>query len=318
MNPDARGNVSARAHQAVLYQETIDALAPRTGGRYLDGTVGAGGHAWGILQASAPDGHLLGLDVDPAALVLAAQRLAEFGERATVRRGSYGQMAEHLATAGWKNVDGILIDLGASSMQFDRPDRGFSFQQEGPLDMRFDPNGSTTAADLVNELPEEELADLIFRYGEERQARRIAKAIRRARPLQTTSDLAAVVAKALGGKRGGIHPATRSFQALRIAVNSELDTLEAALPQAVAALKAGGRLAVIAFHSLEDRIVKQTFRRESQECICPPQQPVCTCGHKASIKEITRRPIVAGDDEVKANPRARSARLRVAEKLTID
>ncbi len=316
MNPDASGNVSARAHQAVLYQETIDALAPRTGGRYLDGTVGAGGHAWGLLKTSAPDGDLLGLDVDPAALELAAQRLAEFGERATLRRGSYGQMAELLAAVGWKQVDGILLDLGASSMQFDRPERGFSFQQEGPLDMRFDPNGGTTAANLVNELPEEELADIIFRYGEERKSRRIAQAIANVRPLHTTGELAAVIAKALGGKRGGIHPATRSFQALRIAVNGELDTLESALPQAVAALIAGGRLAVIAFHSLEDRIVKQYFRRESQDCICPPEQPVCTCGHKASIKEVTRRPIVARDPEVKANPRARSARLRVAEKLT--
>jgi 16S rRNA (cytosine1402-N4)-methyltransferase len=281
----------------------------------LDGTVGAGGHAWGILQASASDGQLLGLDVDPAALDLAAQRLAEFGKRATLRRGSYGQLTEQLAAMNWDMVDGILLDLGASSMQFDRPKRGFSFQQEGPLDMRFDPNGSTTAADLVNELPEEELADIIFRYGEERQSRRIAQAIVKARPLQTTAELATVIAKALSGKRTGIHPATRTFQALRIAVNGELDTLEAALPQAVAALKAGGRLAVIAFHSLEDRTVKQYFRRESQDCICPPEQPVCNCSHKASIKEVTRRPIVASDSEVKANPRARSARLRVAEKL---
>jgi len=281
----------------------------------LDGTVGAGGHASGILQASAPDGQLLGLDVDPAALELAAQRLAEFGGRASLRRGSYGQMSQHLAAMGWEAVDGILLDLGASSMQFDRPERGFSFQQEGPLDMRFDPNGSTTAADLVNELPQEELADIIYRYGEERQSRRIAEAIVKARPLRTTGELAAVIAKALGGKRTGIHPATRSFQALRIAVNGELDTLEAALPQAVAALKAGGRLAIIAFHSLEDRIVKQYFRRESQDCICPQGQPVCTCEHKASIKELTRRPVMPGEEEVETNPRARSARLRVAEKL---
>jgi 16S rRNA (cytosine1402-N4)-methyltransferase len=324
MNPDASTKMNFEnqrtsfVHQPVLYQETIDALAPHAAGRYLDGTVGAGGHAWGLLNASAPDGLLLALDVDPAALDLAAQRLAEFGERAALRRGSYGQMAEHLVAMNWDAVDGILLDLGVSSMQFDRPERGFSFQHEGPLDMRFDPNGGTTAADLVNELPEEELADIIFRYGEERKSRRIAQAIVKARPLHTTGELAAVIAKALGGKRSGIHPATRSFQALRIAVNGELDTLEAALPQAVTALKAGGRLAVIAFHSLEDRIVKQTFRRESQDCICPPEQPVCTCGHTASIKEITRRPIVAGENEVKANPRARSARLRVAEKLTSD
>lgn len=303
------------AHRSVLYQETLVALSPRSGGRYVDGTVGAGGHAAGILQASAPHGQLLGLDLDPAALELAAQRLAEFGGRAILQRGSYGQMSQHLAAMGWDAVDGILLDLGASSMQFDRPERGFSFQQEGPLDMRFDPNGSTTAADLINELPQDELADIIFRYGEERQSRRIAAAIVKARPLRTTGELAAVIAKALGGKRSGIHPATRSFQALRIAVNGELDTLEAALPEAMAALKAGGRLAIIAFHSLEDRIVKQYFRRESLDCICPPGQPVCTCGHKASIKELTRRPLMPGEKEVKTNPRARSARLRVAEKL---
>ncbi len=314
MNPDV-GAQQTSAHRSVLYQEALNAIAPRNGGRYLDGTVGAGGHASGILQASAPDGRLLGLDVDPAALELATQRLAEFGDRASLRRGSYGQLAQHLSAMGWDSVEGILLDLGASSMQFDRSERGFSFQQEGPLDMRFDPNGSTTAANLVNELPQEELANIIYRYGEERQSRRIAEAIVKARPLHTTGELAAVIAKAMGGKRSGIHPATRSFQALRIAVNSELDSLEAALPQAVAALKAGGRLAVIAFHSLEDRIVKQYFRRESQDCICPPEQPVCTCGHKASIKEITRRPVMPGDDEVEANPRARSARLRVAEKL---
>lgn len=314
MNPDVGAHTTG-AHLSVLYQETLIALAPRNGGRYLDGTVGAGGHAAGILQASSPKGQLLGLDLDPVALELAGHRLAEFGGRVRLRRGSYGDLAQHLAALGWVAADGILLDLGASSMQFDRPERGFSFQQEGPLDMRFDPNGGTTAADLVNELPQEELADLIYRYGEERQSRRIADAIVKARPLHTTGELAAVIAKALGGKRSGIHPATRSFQALRIAVNGELDTLEAALPQAVAALKAGGRLAVIAFHSLEDRIVKQYFRRESQDCICPPQQPVCTCGHKASIKELTRRPVMPGEQEVKANPRARSARLRVAEKL---
>lgn len=303
------------AHRSVLYQETLDALAPRTSGRYLDGTVGAGGHAFGILQASTPAGELLGLDVDPAALDLAAKRLAEFGGRATLRRGSYAQMSQDLVAMGWGAVDGILLDLGASSMQFDQPERGFSFQQDGPLDMRFDPNGSTTAADLVNDLPQDELADIIYRYGEERQSRRIAAAIVKARPLRTTDELATVIAKALGGKRSGIHPATRSFQALRIAVNGELDTLEAALPQAVTALKAGGRLAIIAFHSLEDRIVKQYFRQESQDCICPPGQPVCTCGHKASIKELTRRPVMPGEGEVETNPRARSARLRVAEKL---
>lgn len=314
MNPDVP-SPAAGEHLPVLYQETIAALAPHPGGRYFDGTLGAGGHAWGVLHASAPDGQLLGLDVDPAALELAGKRLAEFGERASLKRGSYAQLGQHLASQGWDAVDGILLDLGASSMQFDRAERGFSFQKDGPLDMRFDPEGATTAAQLVNELPEAELADILYEYGEERAARRIARAIAAARPIETSIALAAVIAKALGGQRGGIHPATRSFQALRIAVNGELASLAEALPQAVAALKQGGRLAVISFHSLEDRLVKQFMRRESQDCICPPEQPVCTCGHKASIKEVTRKPLVAQENEVRANPRARSARLRVAQKL---
>jgi 16S rRNA (cytosine1402-N4)-methyltransferase len=304
-----------RAHQPVLYKETLEALAPQAGGRYLDGTVGAGGHAAGILQASLPSGELLGLDVDPEALELAAAHLAEFGERAKLRRGSYGQMTQWLADLGWQGIDGVLLDLGASSIQFDRAERGFSFKEEGPLDMRFDPQGHTSAAELVNELPEDELAEIIFRYGEEPRSRVVARAIVKARPVTTTKQLAGIVSRALHQRPGATHPATRSFQALRIAVNRELDTLESALPQAVAALKAGGRMAVISFHSLEDRIVKQFLRRESQDCICPPEQPVCTCDHKASIKEMTRKPIRPTDEEVNANPRARSARLRVAEKL---
>jgi 16S rRNA (cytosine1402-N4)-methyltransferase len=319
MKADARAEgmapSGAAPHEPVLYNEVLAALAPQPGRRYVDGTLGAGGHARGLLAASSPDGELLGLDVDPAAIELAGRRLAEFGNRVHIRRGSYAQLAQHLAGLGWGAVDGILLDLGASSMQFNRAERGFSFQKEGPLDMRFDPQGGRSAAELVNTLPEAELADLLYEYGEERQARKVARAIVAARPLGTTSELAAVIAKALGGHRGGIHPATRSFQALRIAVNGELDNLAAALPQAVAALKPGGRLAVICFHSLEDRQVKHYFRRESRDCICPPGQPVCTCGHKASIKELTRRPLQPGDEEAQANPRARSAKLRVAERL---
>lgn len=299
MNPDDQGSAFASPHQSVLYQEVLEALAPHSAGRYVDGTVGAGGHAAGILAASAPDGLLLGLDVDPGALELAQHRLAEFGERAILRHGSYGDLAQHLATLGWPSVDGILLDIGASSMQFDRAERGFSFQQEGPLDMRFDPQSSPSAADLVNDLPDDELADILFRYGEERKSRRVARAIANARPLQTTGELAAVVARALGGQRSRIHPATRTFQALRIAVNGELDTLEASLPQAIEALASGGRLAVIAFHSLEDRIVKRYFRR----------------GEEVGLKEITRRPLVASEEEAKTNPRSRSAKLRVAEKI---
>jgi 16S rRNA (cytosine1402-N4)-methyltransferase len=307
-------------HEPVLYQEIIHALRPHRSGKYVDGTVGAGGHAWGILQASADDGHLLGLDVDPQALALAGERLAQFGERATLVQASYTGLETQLAALGWGAVDGILLDLGASSMQFDTPERGFSFQAEGPLDMRFSPENPVTAADLVNDLPENELADLIYHYGEERRSRQIARALVAARPLQTTTQLAEVIARAAGKRSKGdnIHPATRTFQALRIAVNEELRAIEAVLPQAVAALAPGGRLAVIAFHSLEDRIVKQYFRRESQDCICPPEQPVCTCGHKAQIEIITRRPIGPTAAEAQANPRARSARLRVAEKLSTE
>ncbi len=303
------------AHQPVLYHEVLEAIRPQSDARYLDGTVGLGGHALGILDASSPNGHLVGLDVDSQALGLAAQRLAEFGSRLILRHGTYGQLVQHLAAVAWDAVDGVLLDLGASSLQFDKPERGFSFLKEGPLDMRFDRSSPLTADELVNQWPEADLADILFRYGEEPKSRRIARAIVNARPVHSTVQLADVIAKATGGRRGGIHPATRSFQALRIAVNRELETLEAALPQAVAVLKPGGRLAVISFHSLEDRAVKLFFRQESRDCICPPGQLICICGHKASIKVITRRPIRPMPGEVEVNPRSRSARLRVAEKL---
>lgn len=302
-------------HQPVLYQPIIHALQPKAGGRYLDGTLGAGGHAWGILTHSAPDGLLLGLDVDPQALALARQRLAEFGSRAQIVQASYTSLDRQLAVLGWEAVDGILLDLGVSSMQLDTAQRGFSFQVEAPLDMRFDPTNPVSAAELVNNLPETELADLIYQYGEERQSRRVARAIVNARPLHTTRQLAQVVARATHSGRPGMHPATRTFQALRIAVNGELEAVERVLPLAVQALKPGGRLAVIAFHSLEDRIVKHYFRLESRDCICPPKQPICTCGHRASLVELTRQPIQADENEISTNPRARSARLRVVQKI---
>jgi 16S rRNA (cytosine1402-N4)-methyltransferase len=284
--------------------------------------VGAAGHAWGILQASSPDGKLLGLDLDPQALEIARVRLAPFGERAFLRQASYATLQDQLKTLGWERVNGIVLDLGVSSMQLDTPERGFSFQADAPLDMRFDPRGALQAADLVNDLSEQELTDLLYRYGEEDRARQIAQAVIRARPVRTTTELAAIVASVSGKSRGkkgsgrSIHPATRTFQALRIAVNRELDALEAFLPQAVAALAPGGILAVISFHSLEDRLVKQFFRRESQDCLCPPRQPVCTCGHKATLIELTRRPVMPDQDEISQNPRSRSARLRVAERVT--
>lgn len=281
----------------------------------MDATVGAGGHAWGILNASSPNGQLLGLDLDPRALELASQRLQEFAGRAILRHTSYTTLKQTLQQENWQNVNGIVIDLGVSSMQIDSPERGFSFLKNGPLDMRFDPTQATSAADLVNTLPEEDLADILFRYGEERLSRRIARAIVANRPFHTTLELANLIEKAVGRSSGKIHPATRSFQALRIAVNGELNSLELFLPQAIEVLQPGGRLAVISFHSLEDRIVKQFFRKESSDCICPPDQPVCTCGHKATIKEITRHPLTADEMEIAANTRARSARLRVAEKI---
>ncbi len=304
-----------RPHLPVLYQQVIRYLQPHSGGRYVDGTVGAGGHARGILEASAPDGLLLGLDVDPQALELAQAYLAPFGKRVILREASYTALEEEIRALGWEGVDGILLDLGLSSMQLDRPERGFSFREDAPLDMRFSPRSPQTAADLVNTLPEADLADIIYRYGEERRSRQVARAIVAARPIHTTRQLAEVVARVTGSGRPGIHPATRTFQALRIAVNRELENVESVLPQAIAALLPGGRLAVISFHSLEDRIVKHYFRRESRDCICPPRQPVCTCGHTAQVRVLTRKPVMASAEEREQNPRARSARLRVVEKL---
>jgi 16S rRNA (cytosine1402-N4)-methyltransferase len=302
-------------HQPVLYHEIIHALQPRRGGFYIDGTVGAGGHAWGILEASGPDGRLLGLDLDTQALSLAHQRLAEFGSRVVLVQASYVTLGEQMEALGWTEVDGIVLDLGISSMQVDTVARGFSFLHDAPLDMRFDQQQAVTAADLVNTLPEKELADILFNYGEERRAYQVARAIVQARPLETTQQLAQVVARSTHSGREGMHPATRTFQALRIAVNRELESVERVLPLAMRALRPGGRLAVIAFHSLEDRLVKQYLRRESQDCVCPPRQPICTCGHKAILNEITRRPLQASEEEIQQNARARSAKLRVAEKL---
>jgi 16S rRNA (cytosine1402-N4)-methyltransferase len=291
----------APSHQPVLYQEIIHALRPKSGGRYVDGTLGAGGHAAGLLAGSEPGGLLLGLDVDPQALNLARQRLAPFGERAWLKKATYTTLPSQLADLGWNSVDGILLDLGASSIQFDNPERGFSFLADGPLDMRFDPSNPLTATEIVNMWQEKELADIIFRFGEEPAARRIAKAIVSARPVEGTRQLAAIIERVRPRHGSHHHPATQTFQALRIIVNSELESLEKTLPLAVQALGPGGRLAVISFHSLEDRLVKVYFHQESKDCICPPEQPVCTCGHKASIKEVTRRPITPTEEEINQN-----------------
>jgi 16S rRNA (cytosine1402-N4)-methyltransferase len=277
--------------------------------------VGAGGHASGILEASAPDGLLLGIDRDPAALEIARRRLAPFGERARLVHGSFADMRRAAVGARWTSVDGILLDLGLSSMQVDDPGRGFSFRHDGPLDMRFDPDQPTTASELVNGLSEGELAELLWRFGDEPRSRQVARRIVAARPIRTTLQLAEVVAGAARERRPAMHPATRVFQALRIAVNEELDALQAGLAQALELLAPGGRIVVISFHSLEDRLVKAFLRRESKDCICPPGQPACTCGHRATLRPLTRKPVRPAEAEVRDNPRARSARLRAAERL---
>ena len=301
-------------HVSVLLQETVQALAIRPGGRFIDGTLGGGGHAAAILQASSPNGTLLALDADSAALSRARESLVPFGTRVALVHSSFADLGRVAREHGWHAVDGIVLDLGLSSDQLADEARGFSFAGL-QLDMRFDLTRGESASALLNGLSTEELADLLYRYGEERASRRIARAIVAARPIQSAQQLADVVVKARSGRRGKIHPATQTFQALRIAVNDELGALEAVLPQAVELLKSGGRLAVITFHSLEDRIVKNFYRIESRDCICPVEQLVCTCGHRATLKIITAKPIEPTAAEVAANPRARSAKLRAAERL---
>ncbi len=302
-------------HVPVLYRDVLSALQVNAGSHHIDGTLGAGGHAAGILVASAPDGQLLGLDRDPLALDEARRHLARFAGRAQLRRGSFADLRQHAAALGWESVDGVLLDLGLSSMQLNDPGRGFSLRMDGPLDMRFDPEQPTSADELVNIWEEEALAEVIGRYGEEPSAGRVARAIVARRPIHSTLDLAAVVAGAVRSRRPGLHPATRTFQALRIAVNQELLALEQALPQAVDLLRPGGRLVVISFHSLEDRLVKTFLRRESLDCVCPPGLPMCICGHIAQLRLVGRKALKPDAEEVAANPRAHSARLRCAERL---
>ncbi len=265
-------------------------------------------------MASAPDGKLLGIDADPMAVTLAGEQLAEFEPRVTLVQGSFADLEEIALGYSFCPVDGILLDLGFSSMQLEAGGRGFSFQLDGPLDMRFDPSRETTAADLVNTSSVEELAHILSRYGEEPQARRIARAIVAERHIHTTRELAALVEKAVGRRRR-LHPATQCFQALRMAVNEELECLAEALPQALRLLRPGGRLAIISFHSLEDRLVKEFFRNEARDCQCPPEAPICTCGHRATLGIATKKPIRPSAEEVDANPRSRSARLRIAYRL---
>ena len=301
-------------HQPVLYKETLDLLNVEPGGLYADATLGSAGHGAGILERSAPDGRLLGLDADPDALVVAQERLVEFGSRVVLVHSNYEHLGQVARDNGFVPLNGVLFDLGLSSRQLSPEGRGFSFESDTALDMRLDPSQGETAADIVNTMQERELADLIYQLGDERASRRIARDIVAARPVRTTGQLAAIIEHSIG-RHGKLHPATKTFMALRRAVNDESAVLKSALPQAADLLTPEGRLAVIAFHSGEDRIVKEYMRRESRDCICPPSVPVCVCGHKASLRLITRHVVVATDEEQKQNPRSRSARLRVAEKL---
>lgn len=305
-------------HVPVLYQETISLLAPRPGGRYIDATVNGGGHAEGILERSSPDGRLLGIDADPEAVVAAQRRLERFGDRVVLVNENFANLEQVALGLGFVPVQGVLFDLGLSSIQLAAAHRGFSFAVVGPLDMRFSPAERLTAADIVRTYSEEQLTKLIREYGEEPRARAVARAIvaeRQRAPIVTTARLAEIIASVVPRRRGGIHPATRTFQALRIAVNRELEMLVAGLRQALEVLAPGGRLAVIGFHSLEDRIVKRFFAEESRACICPPGLPACVCQHKPRLEILTKKPIVPSAEEIDRNPRSRSARLRVAQAL---
>ncbi|MGH7236033.1 MAG: 16S rRNA (cytosine(1402)-N(4))-methyltransferase RsmH [Nitrospiraceae bacterium] len=299
--------LNQNSHVPVLVKEVLSWLASRPGGRYLDCTVGQGGLASSILDLTGPDGSVIGIDQDEEAIAAARNRLEPFAGRARLIRGNFRQLKQHLSSVGLSEVDGVVFDLGMSSAQLDRPDRGFSFLADGPLDMRMDRRGDRTAAELLNRLGETELADLLYRFGEERYSRRIARAVVRARdrrPLQTTFDLLSVIRDAVPAfyRHGRLHYATRTFQALRIAVNRELEVLEGSLRDAADVLAPGGRLCVISFHSLEDRIAKQTFRALSH-------------GQEPCLATLTKKPCVPSEQERRENPRARSAKLRVAERL---
>lgn len=306
-------------HRPVLLEETLKYLVPERGGLFVDCTVGLGGHSEAILKSS-PDTRILGLDLDPAALEYSRQRLAPFGTRFRAVQANFRQIESVLHEAGESGPGGILVDLGVSSLQFDSPERGFSFRFDAPLDMRMDPATGATAADLLQQLPEAEIARIIFEFGEERHSRRIARRIverrEQGQPVTTTAELAELVRHATGGsrKRQQIHPATRTFQALRIAVNHELEGLGEFVETAVDLLAPDGRFVAISFHSLEDRIVKRDLRRLSGHCECPPRLPVCSCGARKAVEILTRRPVTPGALEVDENPRARSAKLRACRK----
>ena len=307
-------------HVPVMLAEVLEYLDVRPQGTYVDGTVGGGGHSREIARRLGPQGRLVGIDQDPAALQAAGQALAEFGGRISLVHANFREMDRVLHDLQISAVDGVLLDLGVSSHQFDTAERGFSYRTDAPLDMRMNPTQEVSARDLVNTADEAELVRILFDYGEERFARRIAARIvarRQRAAIETTGDLAALVTDAIPAatRRTGPHPARRTFQGLRIAVNDELGSLERGLGRAFDLLKPGGRLVVITFHSLEDRIVKQFIVDRARGCICPPHQPVCTCDRSPEARILTRKPVTAGEAELAANPRSRSAKLRALEKL---
>ena len=303
------------AHKPVLLKEVLSALSIQPGGRYVDCTLGGGGHAMAIIQNSAPGGQLLGIDADPEAIRAAAINLSRYTESILLVNDNFVNINAICHHYDFYPVHGILLDLGLSSMQLYDDPRGFSFQYEAALDMRFNPKQNITAADIVNNYSEVDLAQLIRKYGEEPHSFKIARRIVQSRPVNTTTQLADIVAEAIGGRHGRIHPATRTFQALRIVVNEELEHLEETLGKTIDLLGAGGRLVVISYHSLEDRIVKQFLQRESKDCICPPSVPVCQCKHTASFRLINKKVITPSEKELDENPRSRSARMRVAERI---
>ena len=307
--------MSAPTHIPVLLQEAIEALAVQPGGRYIDCTLGAGGHAAAILAKSSPGGQLLGIDATPEAIELAKSKFEAYSSSILLVNENFVNLEAICIKHDFLPVHGILFDLGLSSLQLNSHSRGFSFQYDAPLDMRLSPNQKVTAADIVNTSSETELAHLIKTYGEEAHSHQIAYHIGQERPITTTLQLVQVIEQAVGGRRGRLHPATKTFQALRIAVNHELEHLEAALKQAVNLLGFDGRLVVISYHSLEDRIVKHFMQQESKDCICPPSVPTCICGHKAYLRLINKRVITPSLTEVQLNPRSRSAKLRAAERI---
>jgi len=307
--------MSAPTHIPVLLQETMEALAVQPGGRYIDCTLGAGGHAAAVLDRSSPGGQLLGIDADPEAIKIAKARLEAYSSSTLLINENFVNLQAICIKYDFLPVHGILFDLGLSSLQLNGNGRGFSFQHDAPLDMRLNPSQEVTAADIINTSSEAELAQLIRTYGEEGYSHQIAHRIVLERPIKTTLHLVRTIGQAIGSRRGRLHPATRTFQALRIAVNQELKHLEAALKQAISLLGFEGRLVVISYHSLEDRIVKQLMQQESKDCICPPGIPTCVCGHKASLRLINERVITPSPAEVQLNPRSRSAKLRTAERI---